>query len=224
MFLTNLSEVTGKRIDSDYYSIYYKKIIWCIEGSYYKTETIGKYCGFISGYAFSSNDYIGQSDCILITIKNISKNIITLEEKTFLPSQYYEMYPKFRVLENDLLIAMTGATIGKVGIYNSCEKSLLNQRNGIIRSKNLNTFYLMNLLNLAIYQKLILRSSVGGAQPNISGKEILKINIPIPSLQKQNEIATHISQIRNKANALKQEGKGILEQAKQEVEQMIFGN
>ena len=82
----------------------------------------------------------------------------------------------------------------------------------------------MNLLNLDIYQKLILRSSVGGAQPNISGKEILKINIPIPSLQKQNEIATHISQIRNKANALKQEGKGILEQAKQEVEQMIFGN
>ena len=134
------------------------------------------------------------------------------------------MYPKFRVLENDLLIAMTGATIGKVGIYNSCKKSLLNQRNGIIRSKNLNTFYLMNLLNLDIYQKLILRNSVGGAQPNISGKEILKINIPIPSLQKQNEIAVHISKIRSKANALKKEGKEILEQAKQEVERMILGN
>ena len=224
LFLTNLSAVTGKRIDPDYYSIYYMKIIKSIEGSYYKTEAIGKYCGFISGYAFSSNDYIGQSDCILITIKNISKNIITLEDKTFLPSQYYEMYPKFRVLENDLLIAMTGATIGKVGIYNSCKKSLLNQRNGIIRSKNLNTFYLMNLLNLDIYQKLILRNSVGGAQPNISGKEILKINIPIPSLQKQNEIAVHISKIRSKANALKKEGKEILEQAKQEVERMILGN
>ena len=224
LFLTNLSKVTGKRIDPDYYSIYYKKIIKSIEGSYYKTETIGKYCGFISGYAFSSNDYIGQSDCILITIKNISKNIITLEEKTFLPSQYYEMYPKFRVLENDLLIAMTGATIGKVGIYNSCEKSLLNQRNGIIRSKNLNTFYLMNLLNLDIYQKLILRNSVGGAQSNISGKEILKINIPIPPLEKQNEMATHISQIRSKANVLMQQGKETLEKAKQAVEQMILGN
>ena len=224
MFLTNLSEVTGKRIDPDYYSIYYMEIIKSIEGSYYKTETIGKYCGFISGYAFSSNDYIGQSDCILITIKNILKNIITLEEKTFLPSQYYEMYPKFRVLENDLLIAMTGGTIGKVGIYNSCEKSLLNQRNGIIRSKNLNTFYLMNLLNLDIYQKLILRNSVGGAQSNISGKEILKINIPIPPLEKQNEMATHISQIRSKANVLMQQGKETLEKAKQAVEQMILGN
>ena len=224
LFLTNLSEVTGKRIDPDYYSIYYMEIIKSIEGSYYKTETIGKYCGFISGYAFSSNDYIGQSDCILITIKNISKNIIRLEEKTFLPSQYYEMYPKFRVLENDLLIAMTGATIGKVGIYNSCEKSLLNQRNGIIRSKNLNTFYLMNLLNLDIYQKLILRNSVGGAQSNISSKEILKINIPIPPLEKQNEMATHISQIRSKANVLMQQGKETLEKAKQAVEQMILGN
>jgi len=224
LFLTNLSEVTGKRIDPDYYSIYYIKIIKSIEGSYYKTEAIGKYCGFISGYAFSSNDYIGQSDCILITIKNISKNTITLEEKTFLPSQYYEMYPKFKVLENDLLIAMTGATIGKVGIYNSYEKSLLNQRNGIIRSKNLNTFYLMNLLNLDIYQKLILRNSVGGAQSNISGKEILKINIPIPPLEKQNEMATHISQIRSKANVLMQQGKETLEKAKQAVEQMILGN
>ena len=224
LFLTNLSEVTGKRIDPDYYSIYYMEIIKSIEGSYYKTETIGKYCGFISGYAFSSNDYIGQSDCILITIKNISKNIIRLEEKTFLPSQYYEMYLKFRVLENDLLIAMTGATIGKVGIYNSCEKSLLNQRNGIIRSKNLNTFYLMNLLNLDIYQKLILRNSVGGAQSNISSKEILKINIPIPPLEKQNEMATHISQIRSKANVLMQQGKETLEKAKQAVEQMILGN
>ena len=134
------------------------------------------------------------------------------------------MYPKFRVLENDLLIAMTGATIGKVGIYNSCEKSLLNQRNGIIRSKNLNTFYLMNLLNLDIYQKLILRNSVGGAQSNISGKEILKINIPIPPLEKQNEMATHISQIRSKANVLMQQGKETLEKAKQAVEQMILGN
>ena len=224
MFLTNLSEVTGKRIDPDYYSIYYMEIIKSIEGSYYKTETIGKYCGFISGYAFSSNDYIGQSDCILITIKNISKNIIRLEEKTFLPSQYYEMYPKFRVLENDLLIAMTGATIGKVGIYNSCEKSLLNQRNGIIRSKNLNTFYLMNLLNLDIYQKLILRSSVGGAQPNISGKEILKINIPIPSLQKQKDITNKITVIREKAKKLQLEALDTLEIAKREIEQMILGD
>ena len=43
-------------------------------------------------------------------------------------------------------------------------------------------------------------------------------------MEKQNEIATHISQIRNKANALKKEGKEILEQVKQEVEQMILGD
>jgi len=82
----------------------------------------------------------------------------------------------------------------------------------------------MNLLNLDIYQKLILRNSVGGAQSNISGKEILKINIPIPPLEKQNEMATHISQIRSKANVLMQQGKETLEKAKQAVEQMILGN
>ena len=51
-----------------------------------------------------------------------------------------------------------------------------------------------------------------------------KILICLPPLEKQNEIASHITQIRSKANALKKEGKEILEQAKQEVERMILGN
>jgi len=61
-------------------------------------------------------------------------------------------------------------------------------------------------------------------QSNINAEEYKSLPIPIPPLQKQSEIATHISQIRNKANTLKQEGKEILEQAKQEVEQMILGD
>ena len=37
-------------------------------------------------------------------------------------------------------------------------------------------------------------------------------------------MATHISQIRSKANVLMQQGKETLEKAKQAVEQMILGN
>ena len=79
------------------------------------------------------------------------------------------------------------------------------------------------MLNTKCYKILINREKTGQTS-HIYPKDIENIKIPLPPLEKQNEMATHISQIRNKANALKQEGKGILEQAKQEVERMIFGN
>ena len=77
---------------------------------------------------------------------------------------------------------------------------------------------------MKLKQKEIYNLQQGAGQPHVYARDLEKINIPIPSLQKQNEIAVHISKIRSKANALKKEGKEILEQAKQEVEQMILGN
>lgn len=223
VFTTNFSEVSGGRFDSEFYTIYNKEVLSSIESCLFSTEKIKKYCSFIPGYAFSSNDYIEHSDCHLITIKNISKNTINLKDVTYLPNHFYETYNRYRILKGDLLIAMTGATIGKVGIYENDKKALLNQRNGIIKSDELNTYYLLNLLNTEIYQSIILKNSVGGAQPNISETDITKIRIPIPPLEKQNEIAEHIKSIRQKAKSLQEEASSALEEAKQQIEQIILG-
>ena len=118
---------------------------------------------------------------------------------------------------------MTGATIGKVGIFENDTKALLNQRNGIIRSDEMDTYFLMNLLNTSIYQKLILKNSVGGAQPNISETAITNLPIPLPPIEKQNEIAAHISQIRAQAKQLQADAAQVLDSAKAEIERMILG-
>lgn len=48
-------------------------------------------------------------------------------------------------------------------------------------------------------------------------------HIPLPPLEKQNEIAQHIQSIRNQARNLQKEAQEILEKAKKEVEQIILG-
>lgn len=224
MFTVNFSEITGNRFDGEYYSEDIKNINQAINKSKFELQKIKSNCEFVAGYAFSSSDYVDNSGCVLITIKNISKNSIDLSNVTYLPSDYYKKYKYFQINKGDLLIAMTGATIGKVGLYNEDINALLNQRNGIIKSNSMNTYYLMNLLNTEIYQSLILRNSVGGAQPNISETAITKLNIPLPPIDIQNEIANHIHDIRNQAKTLQAEAKQILEDAKQEVEKMIIGN
>lgn len=223
IFTTKFSEVVGRRFDGEFYTEYNRSLLKSINNSFYQLDKIRNNCEFISGYAFSSETYVENSDCILITIKNISENNIDLKNVTYLPNEYYEYYKRFIINKNDLLIAMTGATIGKVGIYEKDVKALLNQRNGIIKSNKMNTYFLMNLLNTNLYQKLILRNAVGGAQPNISETDIMKVQIPIPPLEKQNEIAEHIAEIRYKAKALLQEAEQVLATAKQQVEQMILG-
>jgi restriction endonuclease S subunit len=223
IFTTKFSEIGGGRLDSSYYSVINRKIIQAISKAIYPIDEIKNYCEFVPGYAFSSDYYVESSDCILVTIKNISQNTVDLNNSTFLPSDFYYKYENFRINKDDLLIAMTGATIGKVGIFDDDKRALINQRNGIIKSRRLNTIYLMSLLNTEIYQSIILRNSVGGAQPNISEKNITKIEVPIPPLEKQTEIANHIQDIRSQAKALQQEAARTLEVAKREVEKMILG-
>jgi len=54
-------------------------------------------------------------------------------------------------------------------------------------------------------------------------RDLKKIKVPLPPLEKQNKIVAHINTIRQEAKQLKYEAKEGLEQAKQEVEAIILG-
>lgn len=222
IFRVSLTELSGNRYDPNYHQKYFQDVFSAFEKGKYEYSQIRKYASFQAGYAFKSVDYLEQSNCLLITIKNIRQNQIDIEDATYLPDDYFEQYKVFQIRNNDLLIAMTGATIGKVGIYNHSKNSLLNQRNGIIKPDNINSIYLMSLLNLSIFQKLILRNSNGGAQPNISETDIMRISIPVPPIDKQKEIAEHITDIRQQAQKLKDKTKEALKKASEEIEKILL--
>ena len=92
-----------------------------------------------------------------------------------------------------LLIALSGATTGKYGIYQHDFPSLLNQRIGLIRAKPVvSVTYLHEFLKLKSNE--ILKMAAGAAQPNVSLKEIQEITIPVPPLYLQNRFATSLKQ------------------------------
>jgi restriction endonuclease S subunit len=222
MFISSIKEVSGGRFDPNYHTKYFHDLFQSFEKGKYEYSQIRKYASFQAGYAFKSTDYLEQSECLLITIKNIRQNQIDIKDATYLPNDFFNLYKEFQIKIDDLLIAMTGATIGKVGIYNHLENSLLNQRNGIIKPTNIDSVYLMSLLNLNVFQQVILRNSNGGAQPNISETDIMRISIPVPPLDKQKEIADHITNIRNQAQALKDKTKDLLKKASGDIEEILL--
>lgn len=167
-----------------------------------------KVCKISNGFAFKSEDYL-ESGIPLLRISNIKDGIVSFADDTIcLSKNYIESKKDFIVEKGDVVIALSGATTGKYGIYTNDEPSLLNQRIGIIKSnvsKKLDSKYFYFYLN--ILKDEILRKAGGAAQPNISTKEIGNLEIPLPSLPTQQKIAT----ILDKADELRQYNKQLIE-------------
>ena len=151
--------------------------------------TLGSVCNFENGFAFSSDDY-KQEGIPLIRISNISDNTIDLNGCVFVQK---EIEDRFVVNNGDLLIALSGATTGKMGVYSSDKVAYLNQRVGnlrIIDTSILSPEY----RNIFMYSKTetILKLAYGGAQPNISGTAICSFLFPLPPLAEQRRIVTEV--------------------------------
>ena len=81
-----------------------------------------------TGFAFSSDDYTDDG-IPLIRIGDICPDgNIDIENAKKLPIEYLRIYRESIIKKGDILMAMTGATIGKAGQYQFDEPGLLNQR------------------------------------------------------------------------------------------------
>ena len=92
------------------------------------------------------------------------------------------------MVKGDLLIAMSGATTGKLG-FNAEEKVYyLNQRVGkFMPGKQLDPRFLYYFLSTKTEENL--RISAGSAQPNLSTEQIKSFLLPVPSIDEQVRIA-----------------------------------
>lgn len=104
-----------------------------------------------------------------------------------------------------LLIAMYGATAGRLGILNL--DSATNQAVcAFLHKDNKNIKFLKKFLFYFLFfiRDKIIKDSFGGAQPNISQTYIKNLQIPLPPLQEQEQIAKHLDFVFEKAKALKE--------------------
>ena len=130
-----------------------------------------KVCKIGNGFAFKSEDYL-ETGIPLLRISNINNGIVNFKNDSIcVAKNYLETKKDFIVEKGDVVIALSGATTGKYGIYTNDEPSLLNQRIGIIKSnvsKKLDSKYFYFYLN--ILKDEILRKA-GGAVAAVEAVE-----------------------------------------------------
>lgn len=151
---------------------------------HWEVVKINKIVTFINGYAFENFDFNSIFEIPVIRIGDIQKEKILYDN--CLKTKEKEKLKHFLIRSNDILIALSGATTGKIAFCDTDDKAYINQRVAIIRSKlKLVKYYFLTRGFLL----LIELACNGSAQPNISTKEIGEFKIPLPPIEEQKAIA-----------------------------------
>ena len=157
---------------------------------------IGDVADVLPGFAFKSKE-LGDEGAALVKIGNIQDGgNVDLSNCQRLPkSHYLKKHDKFRLKNDDIVIAMTGATAGKIGRVKAAEDEelLLNQRVAKFSPRTVDPDFLWFVIGNEKYRAKFYSLGGGAAQPNMSGPQIAAVEIPLPDLPTQERIAAILS-------------------------------
>lgn len=150
-------------------------------------------CKITTGYAFDSNDFEPEGVPVVRISDVKPSGKVDVGNSKCIDKEASEKFLRYMVGSGDILMAMTGATVGKAAIYGLEESALLNQRVAAFRAiEQLSQSFLWFLMNSSSYLDYVTLTSYGGAQPNISDKQLLDFRVALPGATEQTEIASFL--------------------------------
>jgi restriction endonuclease S subunit len=140
---------------------------------------LGELASVQGGYAFKSSDFCTEGFAV-VKIADIQPPNVSLSNAARVPQQVVAGLDRFRLNDGDILMAMTGATVGKVGRFKGAEPAYLNQRVARITAKAGKAFddFLYAVISQRGFDSLIEGAAAGSAQANISAAGIASVEVP----------------------------------------------
>ena len=221
IYTSSIKAISGNRIDPFFHQQKFTQNIQAIlSGKYYAKPLRELIAGnLIKGTLpkeedKGGNNLVVQINCInadgTISFEDLltAKNIFSKEQK---------------LKQEDVLIVITGATIGKISFWNYEGDYFLG---GDIVKFQTNTLadnaFVFLFLRSPLCQTEIKRNITGATNGHLSPYDIKHFPIPVPPLDKQKEIAEHITDIRHQAEKLKDNTKEALRKASEEIEEILL--
>jgi type I restriction enzyme, S subunit len=227
MFTKTYKEISDGRIDPHFHQEKFKQLdIELSKGKFPLSKLKKKSILITSGATpLSKGDSYTEDETIGVPfVRSGEIKDITFEDCIYIkPEIHNTMLKSSQLKKDDLLIAIVGATIGEVGIYNHDREANINQAIALVRlGDELLPIFAKDFYKSAIGAFILDRAKRPVARANINLDEIGILPIPVPPLDKQKEIAEHITNIRNQAQALKDKTKDLLKKASEEIEEILL--
>lgn len=222
IFTINSSKIFGYRLDPE--MVLYRQIV---SNSTYSTIPLG--------HLLKKNPQYGANEIGIERTDNSSPRYIRITDidnygflKAELGKTASTIEDRYILNDDDILLARSGNTVGKSYIHKT---SMVNYPcffagymiRFIANDERLLPNFLFVYTQSGAYKNWVKAIQRTAGQPNINAEEYKSLEIPIPPLEKQNEIIDHVEAIREKAKQLEKDADELMEQAKLEVEQIILG-
>ncbi|MFH0875565.1 MAG: restriction endonuclease subunit S [archaeon] len=161
-----------------------------------------------------------KSGIALIRSMNVLLNEFKEDGLAHISNEIDETMKTTRVMKNDVLLNITGASIGRVCVVpESILPANVNQHVCIIRTvERLNPNYLSYYLSNPNFQKFIMSSESGATRQALTKEKIEKFLIPLPSRDIQDKIVQNLNKKRTKIIELRE----IIEDNNRGINQMPF--
>jgi type I restriction enzyme, S subunit len=153
-----------------------------------------------NGFAFKATDF-QTAGIPVIRIGDLQDGLVDLTNAVCVSEDVARTIgQEFWIPENALLIAMSGATTGKVAINKTGRRLLLNQRVGRLEPLLVSTDYVRFFFETIVSRNLSI--SFGSAIPNLSAEQINGTFLPLPPLAEQRRIVEKLDQMMALVDAL----------------------
>lgn len=155
------------------------------------------------GFAFKSTDYTGKGTRV-VRISDFDE--FGFKEHKVVRHPYTPDLQKFSLAQSNILMAMTGGTVGKSYLVKALpEPMIVNQRVATIKiSARANPNYVDIVIRSEMTQKVI-RKAKNSTNDNISMGDIKGFAIPVPPLAEQRRIVAKVDDLMALVDALETE-------------------
>lgn len=221
IFTTTIKTLSGIRFDPYHHQKNFTIIIEAIKKSKYQVDTFKHLIDDLKN-GVEIRTYVEEAGVRYLRVTDLGKNGLNHNSPRLVLEQ--EIPDKIKLNENCILISRSGS-LGLVNIVEqSIENAILSSHifKAELKTNKVLPTYLEAYLRSNIGQSEIFRNNNGGVIPEINQEALKSIFIVIPPIEKQNEIAEHITMIRQQAQNLKDKTKEALKKAGKEIEKILL--
>ena len=177
-------------------------------------------CELIHGFQFREEHFTEKGIPIIKIGSLVDNGCLTFNNATYVDEKYRNSFSKFELKKGDILMALTGGTLGKVSRINDDYGLIFqNYRVGKFEPKdNAIKDFIYYILQSSLVQNKVKSLVNEAAQPNFGKQDFDKIEFFLPTIQEQQKIADCLLTVDNlitaqteKIEQLKAHKKGLMQ-------------
>ena len=177
-------------------------------------------CELIHGFQFREEHFTEKGIPIIKIGSLVDNGCLTFNNATYVDEKYRNSFSKFELKKGDILMALTGGTLGKVSRINDDYGLIFqNYRVGKFEPKdNAIKDFIYYILQSSLVQNKVKSLVNEAAQPNFGKQDFDKIEFFLPTIQEQQKIADCLTAVDHlitaqteKVEQLKIHKKGLMQ-------------